>query len=116
MEWISIKDRLPEGQGTFLAFIPKGRGYLSFAVWMPKDKVDDTYGLYFMEDFGYGAQKLLEEKEQFTREEVTHWMPLPHPPIPKRVEDYKIVSEPEFWCDPKEWISNLKELENEKAE
>ena len=56
MEWISVKDRLPESAGDYLT-------YMNYK----KPKV-----LYFMD--GYFTE------HNSTRWIVTHWMPLPKPP------------------------------------
>ena len=82
MKWINIKETPPDtSEGIFLVFIPKGYGYVSFAIWMSKEAQFDEFGIYLVKDFGYGGSPLLEKKENFTREEVTHWMSIPDFPI-----------------------------------
>jgi hypothetical protein len=69
MEWISIKDKLPEKKRTaFLIVGEYGRGpHTSIAIWSDEgwevDRDDRLCGLY----------------PNF----ITHWMPLPEPPEPK---------------------------------
>lgn len=55
MEWISVKDRLPEESGNYLTFV--------------KSKVFESIGFAMFID------------GEFMSSFVTHWMPLP--PLPK---------------------------------
>lgn len=64
MKWISVKDKLPEGAGNVLAYIPDlhdyNQGGCSVMGWV-QDHWRDTY-----------------KGREFAN--VTHWMPLPEPP------------------------------------
>lgn len=55
-EWISIEDRLPEKPGHYLCYV---RGMFD-VLW-----------------YGKGTEMLW-------KYEVTHWMPLPNPPVERR--------------------------------
>jgi Protein of unknown function (DUF551) len=61
MEWISIKDRLPENQSTVLIY---GNGY----------------DVQYFEDNGFYDFEIDYEFSVNKTENVTHWMPLPIPP------------------------------------
>ena len=83
-EWISVKDRLPEEDGYYLAFV---QGYYAKCVRtlnFAKDgrKVDEF-------DFDDGSKNVWyrydSEYGYVTVEDVTHWMPLPQPPKGERV-------------------------------
>jgi len=60
MEWISIKDRLPENQSTVLVYA-------------------NGYDTQYFEDNGFYDFKICYKYDSKT-ENVTHWMPLPIPP------------------------------------
>ena len=62
-EWISVKDRLPEDSGYYLGVY--------------KDKLDGSISIAF--DM-YVKCKAGEWWENDFMRDVTHWMPLPHPP------------------------------------
>lgn len=59
MEWISVKERLPDEVDTYLVY---GR-----------------YGIEFALYYGDGEWLTCEDLTNITRF-VTHWMPLPEPP------------------------------------
>lgn len=61
MEWISVKDRLPQKYSNVLIYT--SFGYVTNGMWVP-------YKNIFVYDRGYELEK----------DEVTHWMPLPEPP------------------------------------
>ena len=61
MEWISVKDRLPEAYATYLVY---GRS---------------VYGIVFADYYGDGEWLTSNDLTNITRF-VTHWMPLPTPP------------------------------------
>lgn len=56
-EWISVEDRLPDGQGHFLTV--DDTGYIMVAMWTNQ--------------FGWFSHICKANK-------ITHWMPLPEPP------------------------------------
>ncbi len=56
LEWISVKDRLPEAGSYVLAYLDFGYGY------------SITTSIYIKNGFVTGEK------------DVTHWMPLPQPP------------------------------------
>ena len=65
MEWISVKERLPdEGQMVLIA---------SHCPYVDNDEVTICHAQYsesgYFDDFGFTFN-----------EQVTHWMPLPNPP------------------------------------
>lgn len=63
MEWISVKDRLPENDIWYLVCINR---CLPFAATLSED------GIWQFED---------ESGNEENCTDVTHWMPLPEPPI-----------------------------------
>lgn len=75
MEWISVKDKLPEKDGTYLTINSYGRGGEIFGV-------GDYYTVTMF--YGYMIRKYHSNKKIFSNkcgnDYVTHWMPLPKPP------------------------------------
>ncbi len=70
MEWISVKDRLPEyGAGSFLAFW-KTQGNIMLVCFV------DIYGNYVI------AGSSRDTCGVSNHPKFTHWMPLPEPPKP----------------------------------
>lgn len=61
MDWISVKDRLPDEDATYLVYGRNG------------------YGIVFAIYYGDGEWLTCEDLTNITRF-VTHWMPLPKPP------------------------------------
>ena len=61
MDWISVKDRLPEDDATYLVYGRNG------------------YGIVFAVYYGDGEWLTWADLTNITRF-VTHWMPLPPPP------------------------------------
>ena len=67
MEWISVKDRLPEAKGQYLvAYHP--------CYW---DRVNEEM-VTGIDSYKGGNTKHCWAKNKYQR--VTHWMPLPKPP------------------------------------
>lgn len=69
MEWISVKDRLPENKGFYLVvvdefFLSKHRGVV---------EVSECY-----QTVDLTASKIILKFHDY----ITHWMPLPEPPKP----------------------------------
>jgi len=64
MEWISVKDRLPEDISLVLAF---GENYHDAVFFAYSNKVD-----WFDPDIVHNSK--------IDKGDVTHWMPLPEPP------------------------------------
>lgn len=68
MKWISVKDRLPNGERVLVKSISIGQCVASrCGDWKP----DGTWG-----DWEWGILNDI----VFNKNEVTHWMPLPKPP------------------------------------
>lgn len=76
MEWISIKDRLPEKNGAYLineAFTHTN--HISISRWTPE------YKSYFNNRLnGKAVWYRYGEFGDYEIARVTHWMPLPEPP------------------------------------
>lgn len=61
-EWISVKDKLPDGYGNYIGLV---EGEVTEVTFDERDKWStcDAYGFRRLADA-----------------EITHWMPLPEPP------------------------------------
>jgi len=76
MEWIDVKDELPKDDGEFLVCFYGDVTTKEFNPWVSGDG-ENSYAWFEWENIpGYGSQK----SEILG---VTHWMPLPKPPIDK---------------------------------
>jgi len=76
MEWISVKDRLPENDDEVLIYVGIDivQAYLLNGYWKGSVLVTDN-----MND-GYVLNRTIcKQGDHF--DFVTHWMPLPNPPI-----------------------------------
>ena len=62
-EWISVTESLPEETGRYLTANKRG-----------DDKID-VFDLWFDGGFWY-----IDDEDDMFDYEVTHWMPMPHPP------------------------------------
>jgi len=71
-EWISAKDRVPEREVCVLVFVPSHQEIhtAEFCNW------DDT-----CDDWHISYGKHTHEPLTFELNEVSHWMPLPPPPV-----------------------------------
>jgi hypothetical protein len=70
-EWISVKDRLPT---DFSIVLCTGFEY--------DDPVNDRFYLVSRYERGFGYYDTQEEKwANNTSDYITHWMPLPEPPV-----------------------------------
>ena len=72
MNWINVKDRLPEKRGYVLTWHPKNKN-----MWMTHFHEGEF-------DIPMGSQQATEE--------MTHWMPLPEPPSRIKEVLHKILS------------------------
>lgn len=75
-EWISVKERLPEDDDTVWVFSIKSGSWCAFH--MGENRVMKK-GWYRINDNNYSEEI----------KGVTHWMPLPEPPISDDVEESK---------------------------
>ena len=78
-EWISVKDRLPENDGSYLVTMNSfgGRKYIGVR-WFAKDgEMVNEYELAGQENVWYYHDS---EWGYISIDSVTHWMPLPQPP------------------------------------
>ena len=68
-EWISVKDRLPEKYGRYLALTPGYlKGFEQYDAWL----------IYYHPESGfYDADP---QWGDIPMDDITHWMPLPGPP------------------------------------
>lgn len=75
MEWISVKDRLPENDDEVLIYIVKDivQAYFLRGYWHGSIMVTDN-----MNDGYVSDRRIVKEGSSF--DFVTHWMPLPEPP------------------------------------
>lgn len=65
MKWISVKERLPpEISGEYIIY----------------DEDVNLIGVAYYEHTGWEYRFHREDYDDFTHEDVTHWMPLPEPP------------------------------------
>ena len=79
-KWISVKDRLPDRDGSYLIYFKKqvqDKSYECIDVMRYSSQQNCFHGIPF------GTPVL----------EVTHWMPLPEPPVEKTKEELEI----EMW-------------------
>ncbi len=67
MEWISVKDRLPENKSNVLFFT---NGFTKNVMRM---------GNFYLED-SFGRKNQFCDGAFFPIEFISHWMPLPEPP------------------------------------
>lgn len=77
MDWISVKDRLPDEDSAYIVFYHEW----SNGEFLPK--YDDRYVdiLKFFRGLGWRLPVCVDKRcENDTNREVTHWMPLPEPP------------------------------------
>ena len=78
-EWISVDDRLPQEDGSYLVTINSFNGCKYIDVrWFAKDgEIVDKYELAGQENVWYYYDS---EWGYISIDSVTHWMPLPTPP------------------------------------
>ena len=67
MKWISINDELPNDNKDCLSIMKDGTIFMSRCI-------DKFYWKFYFSDNGLQA-------DQTREKEITHWMPLPKPPI-----------------------------------
>ena len=76
MDWISVKDRMPEDDPAVKKYIEKGKfGFLT--VLVHNGVVKQTNRFYCNEE-RFGLHKT--DGWEWASSNVTHWMPLPEPP------------------------------------
>ena len=78
-EWISVEDRLPENDGSYLVTMNSFGGYKYIDVrWFAKDgEAVNEYELAGQENVWYYHDS---EWGYISIDSVTHWMPIPEPP------------------------------------
>ena len=78
-EWISVTERLPQEDGSYLVTINSFNGCKYIDVrWFAKDgEIVDKYELAGQENVWYYYDS---EWGYISIDSVTHWMPLPQPP------------------------------------
>lgn len=78
-KWISVNDRLPQEDGSYLVTINSFNGCKYIDVrWFAKDgEIVDKYELAGQENVWYYYDS---EWGYISIDSVTHWMPLPQPP------------------------------------
>ena len=77
-EWISVDDRLPEDSGCYLVvYRDKYNGSISIAFDM---YVKCNVGEWWESEFACDITKQFLWATRLQDQEVTHWMPFPHPP------------------------------------
>ena len=68
-EWISVKDRLPEKYGRYIALTPGYlKGFDQYNAWL----------IYYNPQIGFYDTD--PQRGDIPMDDVTHWMPLPQPP------------------------------------
>lgn len=85
MEWISVKDKLPEEEQDVLIFTKTVEIYGKH-----KERKKTYYNVYcgyydgdeWLTSYCYGCEYIERMNEKYKNEKivVTHWMPLPEPP------------------------------------
>jgi len=90
MEWISVKDRMPEGElhdrsvsNWVLVTCAHRTNSLPFSVAKYANKSNGGFGFYnkgwhFWDEESIKCADLLLDSSDFYREEITHWMPVPN--------------------------------------
>ena len=77
-EWISVEDGLPEDSGYYLVvYRDKYNGSISIAFDM---YVKCNVGEWWESEFACDITKQFLWATRLQDQEVTHWMPFPHPP------------------------------------
>lgn len=82
MEWISVKDRLPDADGKVLVFIPQREGCLQNGMYLGElkpIKANDGSGNFFNIPIE-ASEWTVWGFSYFEHPIVTHWMPLPELP------------------------------------
>lgn len=75
MEWISVKERLPENDPNIRKHIDANFGCLTVLVY---NGVVKQTNRYFCKESKMGLPKT--DGWEWASRDVTHWMPLPEPP------------------------------------
>lgn len=84
MEWISVKDRLPDKDGEYLVAVyqqdeERGlSGSMVIPAWYEKCPL-----LFVPRDIGWHLLYEFYEFSDRLREDITHWMEFPKPPEPE---------------------------------
>jgi hypothetical protein len=75
MNWISVKDRLPEEDGRYLAY-----GFIRFFGSNEFKKDAAIYKVRFIKSKFCTKKWILDPNENVIEVNATHWMPLPEKP------------------------------------
>lgn len=85
MEWISVKDKLPDEEQEVLLYTEEIESYGRYG--KRKKIYHNVYRGYFDGEewitiYCHGCEYIFKMNEKYQNEhiEVTHWMPLPEPP------------------------------------
>lgn len=75
MEWISVKDKLPEVDKEVLAYV---KGFIDYT---KEYYYEVNISKLIKVECAYGNIKIDWDCTQTCNEKVSHWMPLPEPPM-----------------------------------
>lgn len=79
MEWISVKDRLPDTEGWYIVWHgKKSPSYASDAVFSPRHQCWNCFD-------SFSEEKAALSRVESINRDVTHWMPFPAAPERSKV-------------------------------
>lgn len=90
MSWISVKDKLPDETGTYLVNVHEAHenGDIGESADLVLEAWYEVNGLMFIpKSVGWHMLNEFYEFSDQMRDEITHWMPFPAPPMSNGVID-----------------------------
>lgn len=85
MTWISVKERLPKEYEHVLLFWPHEAGYRPVREgYLSRMAYNDATGKNFDLPLFSDATEQVGDEGWHDEQTVTHWMPLPEPPVDRR--------------------------------
>ena len=73
MNWISVEDKLPKVNGTYIIYAPDGNSAYGEGIWYEN--------IVVLAEYAFGSWWWRENSDDFDITDlVTHWMPLPESP------------------------------------